>query len=112
MLAADVDDIRPSDRLILWALESDERRLVPQGDLVESTGLPPATVTEALHRLTDRALAERTTDPTDARRKAVTITADPDTSAEEGLDADVDADADADADDVSIPRRPADIEHA
>lgn len=97
MLARDVDDIRPSDRLILRDLEADDRRLVPQGDLVEMTALPAGTVTTALDRLADRDIVDRIPDPSDARRKVVTITADTDTEDDTG-------------DDVSIPRRPEEIE--
>jgi len=66
-------DIQPSSRIVLQELEETNRERLPQADLIKTTDLSPAAVSSAVNQLTSRGLAKQIIDPTDARRKIITL---------------------------------------
>lgn len=63
-------DLRPSDRLVLRVVRESGGE-ISQRDLCAEAGLPPATASTAVSRLTERDLVETRVTPADARCRVI-----------------------------------------
>ena len=65
-------DLRPSDRLVLRVIRSDDGE-ISQRDLVADSGLPPATVSDAVERLAGKDLVTSRPVYDDGRCRVVSL---------------------------------------